>query len=164
MLLLAACATPEAPLTLPERTSPQITLIPTPRPVLKTPVLTRWTLDSTDDHCTAAASGAGGGLRLVVNRSGTSLSVQSREAARVRRGSAVPLKFTGPAGSWTTQGAVSGRTVGATSPMDEEAAGRALVLLSGGVLRAGTLPPLAIPAAGARGSKWFECVRRQLLP
>ena len=168
-LWIGGCtATPEPPAIVPDKSQPQITEPTQPKPVVKRTVNTRWILDNADDHCRATMTGAGASLEAVMTRAGATLTFRSPELARVRRGSAVPLRLNGPAGSWTAAAVAGGRSATAKAPMDEDAAGRMLVLLSGGTLQAGLpragLPTLAIPAAGARGSTWFGCVRKQLLP
>jgi len=105
-------------------------------------------------------SAAAGQLRLVAH-------VPGKKPLPAK--AALTIAFTGAGGGWNIPGRVSGkRDVAASQPVSEDAAGRVLVLLDGGVVRVGKpglgLPRLGVPNAGADGSAWFECVRGQLQP
>jgi hypothetical protein len=74
------------------------------------------------------------------------------------------LTFAGDLGTWRLAGAPAGNTTW-TEPLTDEAAGRLVALLSGGVATLSGSPPsrVVIPPAGARGQTWFSCVRAQLV-
>ncbi len=169
VIWLAGCAATPEPAIVPDKIIPQMTLPTEPKPLLKRTVTTRWSFDAADDHCRATMTGAGASLEAAVTRSGgATIALRATELTRLRRGSVVPMRLAGSAGAWTASGVVGRGIAVSKSPMDEDAAGRILVLLSGGTVQAGlprmNLPTLAIPSAGARGTTWFGCVRKQLLP
>ena len=111
--------------------------------------------------CRATASSAGPTLELTADQATATIALRYRAA--VPRGP-VAVRLSGPAGSWSLPGRAVGRAVQVSRPMDEDAASRILVLLSGGTVAAGQAGGLVLPPAGEAGRAWFECVRRQLLP
>ena len=119
-----------------------------------------WTFHD-NGTCKATAASAGTTLELTAGQ--TTATVALRYKAAVRRGP-VAVRLSGPAGSWSLPARAAGRAIQVSRPMDEDAASRILVLLSGGTVAAGKAGGLTLPPAGDAGRAWFECVRRQLLP
>lgn len=163
---LAACA----PVKLPEPPAPPppaVTEAPAPpRPPPPQRLSASWAFRDDGDRCTAAASSAGVVFRITATRAAVGFSTQMLPRLAAARGRAAVLRFQGTAGSWVIPAGGRGRTLDASSPLTEEAAGQVLVLLSGGVLQPGRAgigwPSLALPSAGPAGKAWFDCVRRQL--
>lgn len=120
-----------------------------------------WTFEDDDGTCKAVATSPDAVLELTADRSAATVVVRYKGATL--RGAA-PLRLSGPAGSWSLPGRTVGRAVQASGTMDENAASRLLVLLSGGTLSVGRAGGISLPNAGPAGKTWFECVRRQLLP
>ena len=160
--LLAGCAVePAQEPTPPIVLQPSITEVLRPPPVIEKVMSATWTFEG-GETCRATATGSGRTLALTADRVAATVALRFRAADALR--GAMPLRLSGPAGSWNLPARTSGRTVWAARAMDEDAASRMLVLLSGGSLVAGRLGGLKLPNAGEAGRAWFECVRRQLLP
>ena len=162
---VAACASnPPAP----EPVQPAVAKEepPLPRPVTQRRLAASWSFRDGGEGCFAVASARGAVFRVATNRAGTALSVHVPPGAGTVRGRGGSLQFQGAAGSWTVPARIRGRTLQSYAPLTEEAAGRVLVLLAGGVLRplrsTEGWPVLSVPAAGDPGRAWFECVRRGL--
>lgn len=120
----------------------------------------KWAFDG-NGTCKATATSPGATLELTADRT-TAVIALRYQAANAPRGAAL-LRLSGPAGSWSLPARAVGRAVRVSRTMDEDAASRLLVLLSGGTLAAGRAGGLSLPNAGEAGRAWFECVRRQLL-
>ena len=160
--LLAGCTAEPAPEpTSPIVLQPTITEAPRPRPVIKQPMTAIWAFDG-NGTCKATATSSGPTLELTADRATAVMTLRYRVADAPR--GAAPLRLSGPAGSWSLPARAVGRAIRVSRPMDEDAASRMLVILSGGTLVAGRAGGLSLPNAGEAGRAWFECVRRQLLP
>lgn len=160
--LLAGCtAEPIQEPTPPIVLQPTITEAPRPRPVIKQSMTATWAFNG-NGPCKATATSSGSTLELTADRTAAVIALRYR-AADAPRGAA-PLRLSGPAGSWSLPARAVGRAVQVSRAMDEDAASRMLVLLSGGTVVAGRAGGLNLPNAGEAGRAWFECVRRQLLP
>jgi hypothetical protein len=164
---LAACARTPAMVAVPAPFAPAALPAPPVRPVPPSPVASSWSFDSA--ACRARASSPG--LSLEMTASGTELKVTVQKVGRpsLRANTDVPIAFTGRSGNWILAGHVTdGRRLVSASPMDEDAVSRALVLLSGGIVRLGGsrsgLSSLRIPDAGQPGRSWFDCVKQRLFP
>lgn len=163
VLALAACEKPTPPVVA----APP--LPPAPPPPIRRPAAATWKFQTGGGVCTASA--ASRFVKLDVTASSKSVTLDARLGAGVATPStkAVPIEFTGPAGTWTVTGHKAAlRRVVASQPMTEDQAGQILVLLEGGIVRVGKpqqgVPPLQVPNGGVAGRDWFECVRRQLFP
>lgn len=159
---LTGCAAEPIPApTTPIVLQPSITEVPRPRPVIKQSMTAVWAFDG-NGTCRATATSSGPTLELTADRT-TAVIALRYQAADAPRG-AVPLRLSGPAGSWSLAARAVGRVVRVSRAVDEDAASRVLVLLSGGTLMAGRAGGLQLPNSGEAGRAWFECVRCQLLP
>jgi hypothetical protein len=80
----------------------------------------------------------------------------------------LPVRFTGPAGSWQAAGRLTApRELTVALGADELALSRILVVLSGGTLDVGEpgqlVVSLAVGPSDAGGQEWFDCARGRLL-
>ena len=88
--------------------------------------------------------------------------------AQVAPASAVPLRFSGPAGDWQVPARRSAaRALGVTLGTDNTALSHVLVLLSGGTFDVGAperpIASFVIAPSDARGQAWFDCARGMML-
>ncbi len=161
LLALAACqpAPPQPPAKLPPA-EPQVAA---PLP----PLRLAWSFTQAPEACHVTASA--GAVRLEITVSGhdpIELKVSGLPALATPAGRRVAWVFSGAAGHWRLLSAAraSHDLVAYIAP-GERSAGRVLALLSGGMLTVGDAPPaqrrLRLPASGAAGQTWFDCVRSQ---
>ena len=166
VLALADCASTPKPHVTPRPPPPPAPQPPPPAtPVARGPIQAHW-IFSGGGACTATAATALVSLDIVASQSDIAVSVRlSAYRGLPRKGTLID--FTGGSGSWSVAAhGPSRHEATASEPMSEDAAGRVLVLLSGGTVRFGEprdgLPALRVPAGGAPARLWFECVRRDL--
>lgn len=168
LLLAGALA---LPLTGCEQPTPPVDVRkPPPLPVPLPPraITSSWSFHS-GDVCTATAGGGALALDVAASRDTLRLVVRVPASLAMPANRGVAIAFAGTSGAWTITGnkAAANRVI-ASRPMNEDQAGRILLLLGGGNVRVGSrgdrVPELRVPNSGPSGRDWFECVRRQLFP
>ena len=124
-----------------------------------------WSFDARPGGCTALAAAGRVTLQVSIQpASPVRLTVTLGGLSAPKHGA--KLRFIGPTGYWQIIGKPEGKhQLAGELGADDTALGRVLVLLNGGVLEVGepkqALATLNIPAGGAPGQAWFDCVRRQ---
>jgi hypothetical protein len=165
---LADCATTAKPHVVPPPPPPPRAPEPSPPPpppAAHGPIQAHW-IFSGGGACTATVATALVALDVVASPTDIAVSVRlNGHHGLPRKGTLID--FAGESGNWSvTAHGPSRHKATASEPMSEDAAGRVLVLLSGGVVHFGEprdgLPALRVPNGGAPARLWFECVRHDL--
>jgi hypothetical protein len=134
-------------------------------------VHTAWSFDSGTDECVGTAAAGGTSLRVTVRRNAPIRLVVSLTTKLERRPAgpaAVPLRFSGPTGSWQVSAQqTASHQLAVTLGSDDTALSRVLVLLGGGVLNVGEPEQagtsLGITPSDAQGQLWFDCARSKMI-
>jgi len=162
-LLAGACESGPPP----AEPTPAVVAPAAPRPAPRAatppaPIDLAWHFASADGLCTASAAGPGAQMTLRVTQ--TAVEIAATAPGRPPRPGAA-LGFTGTLASWTLAGRSNGPRMAWSEPLTDEAAGRVVALLSGGLVTVPAEPAasLRLPPAGPAGQAWFGCVRTLLL-
>jgi hypothetical protein len=141
---------------------------PPPRRAASPTIHTVWTFRTGGDDCVAEASAGGVLLQVTVQRDAPMRLSLMLQSVSLRSQVAVPLRFSGTAGSWRVVGRATGpHALAASLGSDEAALSHILVLLSGGLLEVGevgtSLATLDVSPSDRNGQVWFDCARSKVL-
>jgi hypothetical protein len=140
---------------------------PLVRPAPRQAIRTSWTFNTGVEECVAVAAAAATSLTVTVRRD-MPIRLAISMASPAHGPPSVPLRFTGPAGAWQVVAhQTTAHQISVVLGSDESALSHVLVLLSGGLLEAGSpaqlIASLVISSSDAQGQAWFDCARGKML-
>ncbi|HEY7577533.1 MAG TPA: hypothetical protein VH855_08045 [Acetobacteraceae bacterium] len=168
LLLLQGCASKPTQEAAPELPVPPVPPSQPARRPASQPIRTAWSFREGADDCSATAAAAGASLEVAVRHDAPIRLALTLQSISLRAQAGVPLRFTGPAGSWRVAARATGaHMLAATLGSDETALSHVLVLLGGGTLEVGEAGAvrgaLEISPSNKDGQAWFDCARNKVL-
>jgi hypothetical protein len=168
LLLLQGCAPKPPEEAAPELPVPPVPPTQPPRKPSSQPIRTAWSFHEGPDDCIAEATASGASLEVAVRHDAPIRLTLTLPSISMRGQAGVPLRFSGPAGSWRVAGRAAGaHQLAAPLGSDETALSHVLVLLAGGTLELGETGAvravLEISPSNKDGQTWFDCARNKVL-